>query len=190
MGAAAEGPAARDALTETQRAASPTPSMCTPRVADAVVLHTLRWRPVLTLSRAPGPPRRRVRRLPGRPMMLTLTSRARGRRSSEFGRVQAVVWIAASDAVVRAKARDTRPRPRPLGSRFTPGRVLFNLEGSRHRERRYAQNRPLVPRPRADSPLLTFCALSCILSAGTARCGSAFGVELLGDGPRARSTFP
>jgi len=144
LGAAAEGPAARDALTETQRAASPTPSMCTPRVADAVVLHTLRWRPVLTLSRAPGPPRRRVRRLPGRPMMLTLTSRARGRRSSEFGRVQAVVWIAASDAVARARAARHPPPASAAGLRFTPGRVSFNLDGPRHRPIRYAQN--AVPR--------------------------------------------
>ena len=45
-----------------------------------------------------------------------------------------MVWSAASDAVVRAPARDTRPRPRPLGSWFTPGRVLCNWEGPRHRE--------------------------------------------------------
>ena len=38
------------------------------------------------------------------------------------------MWLAlcchgANDTVVRAQARDTRPRLRPLGSRLTPGRV-------------------------------------------------------------------
>ena len=40
------------------------------------------------------------------------------------------------------------------------------------------------------APILTFCLLSCILSArGAARCSSAFGVELFAYGPRSRSTL-
>ena len=78
---------------------------------------------------------------------------ARGRRSSMHGRGQAVVWTATSDAVVRAKARDTRPRPRPLGSRFTPGRVLFNLEGPRRFDAHDRARRATGRRHRPDGHL-------------------------------------
>jgi hypothetical protein len=59
----------------------------------------------------------------------------------------------------RRGGKGASPRHPPpataAGSRFTPGRVWFNLEGPRRRERRYAQNTAtpiaLVPRPRVDS---------------------------------------
>ena len=58
-----------------------------------------------------------------------------------------------SDAVVRAQARDTRPRLRPLGSRFTPGRVLWIGNIFADISSRYVR--------RIEHALLPACALAC-----------------------------
>jgi hypothetical protein len=80
----------------------------------------------------------------------------------------------AYDAVVRAKARDTRPRPRPLGSRFTPGRVhgttpspppppSHTSERARRRaasgERAASERRRAVSAPRD----LVCCVVCCVM---------------------------
>ena len=79
---------------------------------------------------------------------------ARGRRSSMHGRGKAVVWTATSDAVVRAKARDTRPPASAAGFPVHPGARLVQhgrAAPSGETVRAAVSRSAFVPRPRADS---------------------------------------